>query len=119
MARIVWRDSAACRPSSWRSRLARSGATISAAAVGVGARRSAAKSAMVKSVSWPTPLITGMVQARMARATASSLKAQRSSMLPPPRQTISASQRPLRLAASIAAAIWGRHHHPGRGWGRG
>ena len=47
-----------------RSRRVRSGAATSAAAVGVGARRSAAKSAMVKSVSWPTPLMTGIGQAR-------------------------------------------------------
>src|SRR5574343_645579 len=67
------------------------------AAGGVGARRSAAKSAMVKSVSWPTPEMIGMVEAAMARATASSLKAQRSSMLPPPRHRMIASQ-------SVAAA---------------
>ena len=45
------------------------------AAEGVGARRSAAKSAIVVSVSCPTPVTTGTGQARMARATASSLKA--------------------------------------------
>ncbi len=59
--------------------------TSSAAADGVGARRSAAKSAMVKSVSWPTAEITGRGQAAMARATASSLNAHRSSSEPPPR----------------------------------
>src|ERR1039458_9841370 len=53
--------------------------TISAAAEGVGARRSATKSAMVISVSWPTAEITGTEQAAMARATASSLKVHRSS----------------------------------------
>ena len=44
----------------------------SAAAVGVGARRSATKSTMVKSVSWPTPLTTGMALAATSRASASS-----------------------------------------------
>src|SRR5947207_1404059 len=38
---------------------ARSGLTSSAAAVGVGARRSATKSAIVKSVSCPIPVTTG------------------------------------------------------------
>ena len=38
--------------------------TISAAADGVGARRSATKSAMVTSVSWPTAEITGTGDAR-------------------------------------------------------
>src|SRR5882757_3734325 len=47
---------------------ARSGLTSSAAAVGVGARRSAAKSAMVKSVSWPMPVTTGTGHARAIRA---------------------------------------------------
>ena len=59
--------------------------TISAAADGVGARRSAAKSAMVTSVSWPTAEITGIGQAAIARATTSSLNAHRSSSEPPPR----------------------------------
>ena len=38
---------------------------------GVGARRSATKSTIVKSVSCPTPVITGMPDATIARATAS------------------------------------------------
>ena len=38
----------------------------SAAAEGVGARRSAAKSAMVKSVSWPMAETTGRREAAMA-----------------------------------------------------
>ena len=57
----------------------------SAAAEGVGARRSATKSAMVKSVSWPMAETTGSAEAAMARARASSLKPARSSMEPPPR----------------------------------
>jgi len=56
-----------------------------AAAVGVGARTSATKSAMVKSVSCPTPLMTGIGQDAMARTTGSSLNAHKSSILPPPR----------------------------------
>ena len=75
------------RPSTSASRAALSGTTSSAAAEGVGARRSATKSAMVKSVSWPTQETTGMREAAMARATGSSLNAQRSSREPPPRPT--------------------------------
>ena len=74
---------------------------ISAAApVGVGARTSATKSAMVKSVSWPTADTTGASEAAMARATGSSLKAQRSSRDPPPLPTISTST-PARLSSLI------------------
>ena len=54
--------------------------TISAAADGVGARRSATKSAIVTSVSWPTAEIVGTGTAAIARATISSLNAQRSSI---------------------------------------
>ena len=63
----------------------------SAAAEGVGARRSATKSMIVVSVSCPTAEITGTEQSNTALATASSLNAQRSSMLPPPRPTIMTS----------------------------
>ena len=63
----------------------------SAAAEGVGARRSATKSIIVVSVSCPTAEITGTEQSNTALATASSLNAQRSSMLPPPRPTIMTS----------------------------
>ena len=59
--------------------------TISAAADGVGARTSATKSAIVTSVSWPTAEMTGTGARAMARATISSLNAQRSSIEPPPR----------------------------------
>ncbi len=76
------------------------GAAFSAAALGVGSRRSATKSAIVKSISCPTPDITGMEQAAMARATTSSLKAQRSSMLPPPRAMMTRSGRWSPLASS-------------------
>ena len=65
--------------------------TISAAADGVGARRSATKSAIVTSVSWPTAEMTGTGDAAIARATISSLNAHRSSIDPPPRPTITTS----------------------------
>ena len=45
-----------------RRQAAPSGTTSSAAAEGVGARASATKSAMVKSISWPTPVTTGSAQ---------------------------------------------------------
>ena len=80
-----------CRSASSARRSASTGTASSAAADGVGARRSATKSAMVKSVSWPTAEITGTRQATMARATGSSLKAQRSSSEPPPRATMMTS----------------------------
>ena len=51
------------------------GATSSAAAEGVAPRRSAARSATVVSVSWPTPVTTGSRVARIARASASLLNA--------------------------------------------
>ena len=89
-------------PMVWSSS-ARSGATSSAAAEGVGARRSATKSAMVKSVSWPTPLTTGKGLATMARARASSLKAHRSSMLPPPRISRMTSTSSSALSRASAA----------------
>src|SRR5258706_156940 len=106
--------------SSWRARRARlavslempssssarSGLTSSAAAVGVGARRSATKSAMVKSVSWPMPVTTGTGHARTARAPISSLKPPKSSMLPPPRTSNTTSHPPSLPAISSAAAIF-------------
>ena len=49
---------------------------------------------MVTSVSCPTAETTGTAQAAMARATASSLKVQRSSSDPPPRPTITTSGPP-------------------------
>ena len=63
----------------------------SAAAVGVGARTSAQKSAMVKSVSCPTPLTMGTGETTMVRASCSSLKAHKSSIAPPPRTNSSTS----------------------------
>ena len=102
-----WPCSVSCAASS-----ARTGTAISAAAVGVGARRSAAWSISVVSVSWPTAAISGMALAAAARTTISSLKAHRSSRLPPPRATIRRSGRGTgpsggrALKPRIAAAIW-------------
>ena len=72
---------------------ARTGTASSAAAVGVGARWSAARSISVVSVSWPTAEISGIALAAAARTTTSSLNAQRSSSEPPPRATIRRSGR--------------------------
>ena len=77
---------AACRSAS-------TGVAISAAPVGVGARRSETKSIRVVSVSCPTAEMIGMVAAATERARASSLKAQRSSTEPPPRATMTTSGR--------------------------
>src|SRR5579871_5394840 len=90
------------------SRLCRVQITNSAAEEGVGARRSATKSAIVMSVSWPTAEITGTEQAAIARATDSVLNVQRSSREPPPRPTINTSAQPVRLKYSIAQI--GRAH---------
>src|SRR2546423_15427599 len=79
-------------------------ATTSAAAEGVGARRSATKSAIVKSVSCPTAEITGTEQAAMARATLSSLKVHKSSIDPPPRATMTTLAHPDLLKYSIPSA---------------
>ena len=59
---------------------------------------------MVVSVSWPTALMTGTGHAAMARATASSLKAHRSSALPPPRPTITTSTAGCLATAAIPRA---------------
>ena len=77
--------------------------TISAAADGVGARRSATKSAMVTSVSCPTAEIVGTGQPAMARATTSSLNAHRSSIDPPPRPMMTTSTPRTLPMARIAA----------------
>src|SRR5205085_1185798 len=79
-------------------------ATISAAAEGVAARTSAAKSAMVTSVSCPMAEMTGICEARIARATSSSLNAHRSSTEPPPRPTMIASIVSFICPAASAAA---------------
>ena len=55
----------------------------SAAADGVGALKSATKSAIVKSVSCPTPEIIGIFELYIALATTSSLNGHKSSRDPP------------------------------------
>ena len=60
----------------------------SAAADGVGALKSATKSAIVVSVSCPTADTTGVLHSKIALATISSLKAHKSSIEPPPLPTI-------------------------------
>ena len=57
----------------------------------VAARRSATKSTTVVSISWPTPVTTGVAQPKTARTTGSALKPSRSSGEPPPRASISRS----------------------------
>src|SRR5437588_144866 len=79
--------------------------TSSAAAEGVEARTSETKSAMVKSVSWPMPEITGMCESKMARATISSLKTHKSSSEPPPRTSINTSPNFLALKNFSALTI--------------
>ena len=87
------------------SKSSRRATTSSAAWDGVAARRSAARSVSVTSISWPTAEIVGMRQAATARTTFSSLKADRSSREPPPRATMTTSAAPRRENASTARAI--------------
>ncbi len=82
------------------------GTTRSAASLGVRARTSAARSASVTSISWPTAETVGIRDAAIARTTASSLNDHRSSRLPPPRPTTSTSGAgSSRLAARMPATI--------------
>ena len=81
------------------------GTIISAAAEGVGALKSATKSAMVKSIWCPTAETMGILLAKIARATFSSLKAHKSSKEPPPLPTISTSTALNWLNSSRACAI--------------
>ena len=67
------------------------GTASSAAADGVGALRSATKSAIVKSVSCPTADIIGISESYIALATISSLNGHKSSKDPPPLPIISTS----------------------------
>ena len=83
-----------------------SGTASSAACDGVGARRSATKSAIVKSISWPTPTMIGQLDGGDRRARRlSSLNDQRSSSEPPPRVRISTSQSARRSASASVRAI--------------
>ena len=70
-----------------------SGFASSAAADGVGALRSATKSAIVKSVSCPTADIIGILESYIALATIYSLKGHKSSNEPPPLAKIITSAR--------------------------
>lgn len=95
----------------WAVRSARTGTAFSAAPVGVGARRSDAKSMRVVSVSCPTAEMIGIVLSAVARTTFSSLKAMRSSSEPPPRAIMSRSGRgnvdpSIALKPLIAFVIW-------------
>ena len=69
---------------SFSIRLKLNSLTISAAAVGVGALRSDTKSAIVKSISWPTPEIIGISKLNISLAKSSLLKHHKSSIEPPP-----------------------------------
>ena len=106
-----------CRPSRRVDRWMRSGTSSSAAAEGVGARRSAAKSARVKSVSWPTAETTGIGEAAIARTRASSLNAHRSSSEPPPRASSTTSYRPLAVARCSIVRICAAAASPCTGTG--
>ena len=103
------------RRSMWLQKSSLRATTISAAAEGVGARTSAAKSAMVKSTSWPTAEIIGTGEATMALATPSSLNAHKSSTEPPPRPTMTTSipvtftmSRIARATSAAAPSPWTR-----------
>jgi hypothetical protein len=60
----------------------------------VGALRSATKSVIVKSISWPTPEIMGRGKSNNSLARLSLLNAHKSSIDPPPRQ-IKITSKPL------------------------
>ena len=79
--------------------------TISAAAVGVGALKSATKSEIVTSVSWPIAEIVGRVDWDIHLATFSSLKDHKSSIEPPPLARITKSTSFLTFAVFKAFII--------------
>ena len=81
----------------------RDGTANSAAADGVAARTSATRSQIVTSTSCPTAEIVGIGHDARARATRSSLNAQRSSRAPPPRPMIRTSASFHRQTRSMAA----------------
>ena len=87
-------------PSSIAMRLSNGIAVASsAAAEGVGARRSETKSVIVKSVSCPTAEMTGISEANIALATFSSLNGHKSSIEPPPRPKMMTSAPPHSFAS--------------------
>ena len=65
--------------------------TNSAAAVGVGDLVSETKSQIVKSISCPTPDIVGIGKANISLASSSLLKHHKSSIEPPPRESMTTS----------------------------
>ena len=82
--------------------------TSAAAPVGDGARTSATKSQIVKSVSWPHTLTTGIREWSTGVRDDSSLNAHRSSIEPPAAgrsaRDLSARVRPFAIAAAISTA---------------
>ena len=95
----------------------KTGTASSAAADGVGARTSAAKSVRAQSISCPTALITGISEAATARTTASSEKGNRSSKEPPPLPIMISSPSLYRLAVSSCRANTGAASAPCTGAG--
>mgnify|MGYP003694009791 CR=1 FL=1 len=87
--------------------------------VGVGARTSATKSQIVKSVSWPTPDTTGITDSNTARATISSLKDHRSSIEPPRARRSGHRHRRRRRPRRWPTRCRRQRRRPGRPWGRG
>ena len=81
------------------------GTASSAAADGVGALKSATKSDIEKSVSWPTAEITGSSESYIALATISSLNGHKSSSEPPPLAKIITSANFCSFIIFIAFAI--------------
>ena len=84
-------------PSSVYNISCESGSIISIEALGVGARKSATKSLIITSTSCPTALTIGVFISNIASATIWVLKLHKSSLLPPPRPTITTST--LRVSA--------------------
>ena len=111
------RSSSVCMVSTVVRMSSRTGTASSAAADGVGARRSAAKSVSAQSISCPTALITGISDAATARTTASSENGNRSSKEPPPRPMIISSPSLYRLAVSSCRTSAGAASAPCTGAG--
>ena len=91
---------------------ARAGQSSCAACEGVAARRSAVMSARVTSTSCPMPASTGRRDSNTASATASSLKAHKSSSEPPPRTSTTACAQPCALASCSARTMEGAASAP-------
>ena len=93
------------------------GTASSAAADGVGALKSATKSAIVKSVSCPTAEITGNSELYIALATISSLNGHKSSSEPPPLAKIMTSASFFSFIKFIASTIFSAAPSPCTGTG--